>query len=102
MRCRDVELVVADAREHQVPDDVSVVYFGNPFSGAIFAAVVERLVRSVERKPRRLRVVYFNPVEHRTLIDAGFDVTKTVRGLRPGAEWSRSNSVRMYELRRRS
>jgi hypothetical protein len=98
LRCADVELVCSDALEYEIPEDVSVVYLGNPFSGPVFATVLERLLATVERNPRRLRIVYFNPVEERRLLDAGFRVTKAIRGLRPGAEWSRSNSTRLYEL----
>ncbi len=96
--CKDVQLVRSDVLEYDIPDDVSVVYLGNPFSGPILATVVERLMASVKRNPRRLRIVYFNPVEERRLLEAGLVLTKTVRGLRPGAEWSRSNSTRLYEV----
>jgi SAM-dependent methyltransferase len=98
VRCRDVELVCADALSYEIPDDVTVVYMGNPFSGPIFASVLQRLVASVERNPRRLRLLYFNPVEEATVLAAGFRHTKTARGLRPGREWSRTNSTRRYEL----
>jgi hypothetical protein len=96
--CQDVRLVTSDVLEYEIPDDLTVAYFHNPFQGPIFAAVVERLVVSVKRNPRRLRLVYLNPVEDRMLLDAGFRGTRRLRGLRPGSEWSRSNSTRMYEL----
>ncbi len=99
-RCHDVQLVHSDAREYEIPEDVSVVYLGNPFSGPVFATVLERLMATLERNPRRMRIVYFNPVEERRLLDAGFQITKIGRGLRPNAEWSRSNSTRLYEIRR--
>lgn len=98
LRCQDVTLVRADAREYAIPDDVTVVYFGNPFTGPIFEAVVRNLVASVERRPRVLRVLYFNPVEERLLLQAGFALVKRLRGMRPTREWSLSNSMRMYEL----
>jgi hypothetical protein len=41
---------------------VSVVFFANPFSGRIFATVVDRLLASVDRTPRLLTIIYFNPV----------------------------------------
>ncbi len=97
-RCQDVQLVHADALEYDIPDDVSVVYLGNPFSGPVLATVLERLLHTIERNPRRLRIVYFNPVEERRLLEAGFKITRTVRGLRPTEDWSRSNSTRLYEI----
>lgn len=99
-RCGDVQLVQADAREYDIPDDVSVVYFGNPFSGPVFETVLEHLMLTLKNNPRRMRIVYFNPVEERRLLEAGFKVTKVAHGLRPSAEWSRSNSTRLYELTR--
>lgn len=98
LRCQDVQLVLADALTYEIPDDVTVVYLGNPFTGSIFESVVRRLVESVERNPRRLRVLYFNPVEEKLLLAAGFRIVRRLRGMRPTAEWSRSNSMRMYEL----
>ncbi|HEV2061038.1 MAG TPA: class I SAM-dependent methyltransferase [Solirubrobacteraceae bacterium] len=94
----DVRLVRCDAREFAIPDDVTIVYLNNPFSGPIFAYVVESLLASVERSPRRLRIIYFNPVEERLLLDAGFRVVKVIGGLRPSTEWSRANSARLYEI----
>lgn len=98
LRCRDVRLVCADATQYAVPDDVTIVYMGNPFSGPIFAAVLAEIVASVRRKPRRLTLLYMNPVEEAQVLAAGFKCTKALRGLRPGREWSRSNSTRRYEI----
>ena len=50
--------------DYEVPDDVTVAFFDNPFVGRIFATVVDRLIASVDQAPRRLRIIYFNPVEH--------------------------------------
>lgn len=96
--CRDVRLVTSDVLDYAIPDDVTVAYLFNPFGGAIFASVAERLVRSVEAHPRRLRVIYLNPVEEPVLLGAGFRPVRRRRGFRPGAEWSRSKATVMYEL----
>jgi hypothetical protein len=98
LRAREVALVHGDVRDFDVPDDLTVAYIGNPFSGPIFQAVVEKLVESVARASRRLRVIYLNPVEEQRLLDAGFVPVRALRGWRPGAEWSRSNATRMYEI----
>ena len=96
--CKDVRVVSSDALTYRIPDDVSVAFFFNPFTGPIFASVVERLVASVERNPRALTVIYQNPIEERMLLDAGFRRVRRLRGMRPGREWSRSNSSARYEL----
>jgi Histone methylation protein DOT1 len=100
LRCADVELVVCDVLDYAIPDDVTVAFFANPFRGATFAAVVDRLLQSIDRRPRTLRLIYRNPVEHEHLMATGrFEVINRLRGMRPGADWSRSNSTTMYLAR---
>jgi hypothetical protein len=97
--CRDVRLIRADAAEFEIPDDVTVALFNNPFVGELFEAVIERLLASVDRNPRPLRIVYGNPVEEDALLRTGrVQPVRTLRGWRPGREWSRSNSYRLYEV----
>lgn len=97
LRCADVRLTTGDVLHYEIPDDVTIVFFANPFKGPIFQSVVDRLVRSLERNPRRLRVIYLNPVEERMLLEADFRRVRRLPGLRPGRAWSRSNSTVMYE-----
>jgi glycosyltransferase involved in cell wall biosynthesis len=97
LRCPRVELVTADVLSYRLPDDVTVVYFANPFTGPVFQAAVDELLASLERRPRRLRVIYSNPVEEQRLLAAGFRCVRAPRALRPTAEWARSNAIRMYE-----
>ena len=66
-----VEFVTADVLEYEIPDDLSVVYLYNPFTGLLFARFIERLLRSLERRPRPLRLVYNYPFEHDYLIASG-------------------------------
>ena len=99
LRCPDVRLISADATSFDIPDDVTVALFANPFGGELFETVVARLLESVDRRPRRLRIVYGNPVEEAALMRTGrVRPIRTLRGWRPGKEWSRSNSYRLYEV----
>lgn len=99
LRCKEVQLVNRDVLDYEIPHDVSVAYFGNPFTGDTFKAVIHRLLASVDHRPRRLRVIYFNPVEHEFLLATGrLRMIRRLRGFRPTAEWSRSNSTYMYEV----
>jgi SAM-dependent methyltransferase len=61
LACRDVELVCTDAANYEVPDDVTYVYMYNPFLGDVFRAALANLERSLERRPRRLRLIYVHP-----------------------------------------
>jgi SAM-dependent methyltransferase len=99
LRCRDVRLICSDALEFSIPDDVTVVYLYNPFVGDTFAKVMDRLVASYDSRPRLIRLVYTNPVEHERLVAMRrFRVVRKVRALRPNADWARSASTYTYEV----
>jgi hypothetical protein len=69
----------ADVRDWDIPPDASVFFLFNPFVGEVFEAFVERLTESQRRAPRAVRIVYANPVMHRSLIAAGFGVQRQMR-----------------------
>lgn len=97
LRCKDVMIVNADAVQYEIPDDVTVVFTHNALLGASFAAVVQNVLNSYDRRPRSLRIVYVNPVEEPALLSTGrIRMIRRLRGFRPGREWSRSNSCRVY------
>jgi hypothetical protein len=79
-RCQDIRLVTCDALDYEIPDDLTIAYFYNPFCGPIFQDVVDRLVASVVRTPRRLRLIYLNPVEEDMLLRSGFRQVRLLRG----------------------
>lgn len=68
LKCNDIELHTADAIEFELPDDVTIFFFNNPFTGEIFARVMEKIVASIEANPRHVRIVYRNPLEHEAVI----------------------------------
>ncbi|MDQ3276287.1 MAG: methyltransferase domain-containing protein [Actinomycetota bacterium] len=71
LRCRDVVLVRSDVMDYPVPDDVTVVFLYNPFRGETFAQAVDAVLASVDRNPRRMRIVYVNPCEEQALLGTG-------------------------------
>ncbi len=99
-RGRHIEIVNTDVTSWEVPADLSVVFLNNPFSGAIFSTCIERLIDSVDRHPRRLRLIYLFPLEHDRLIATGR--FRPVRRVRPRWPASSRDELRswtvMYEL----
>ncbi len=93
-RARDIRLVTCDVLEYEIPDDLTIAYLYNPFEGDVFQSVVDGLVASVQRRPRRLRVIYLNALEEQRLLDAGFREVRRLRGIRGDGPWR----ARMYEL----
>lgn len=63
------ELICEDVRDYRLRDDETLIYLFNPFAREATASVVRALEASLQRRPRRLQVVYRAP-EHRELFDA--------------------------------
>jgi SAM-dependent methyltransferase len=63
LACKDIEIVVADATSYDVPDNVTTIYFNNPFAGTILGNVLSRILASYKKSPRALRIVCNLPEE---------------------------------------
>jgi hypothetical protein len=65
--------VTADAASYPVGDDVTVVHMFNPFSGPVLTAAIDRVLESIDRSPRTVRLVYSNPREdgHASILGSG-------------------------------
>lgn len=85
-RCDHIALIQGDATEFDVPDDVTIIFLYNPFLGDIFNKVIAKIVQSLTRRPRSLRVFYIHPRMHDTLIGAGFSIER--QNVRPPYEWA--------------
>lgn len=71
LRAADVELTHCDIGRFEIPDDVTIVFLYNPFKGQILRDFASRLVESVDRAPRRVRVLYVNPEDEESLTASG-------------------------------
>jgi hypothetical protein len=81
LACQDVELVTMDAAEFRVPDDVTHAYFYFPFGGETFGRVLENIVESLDRRPRRLTLIYACPGQETRIRETGrFKLVRTSRG----------------------
>jgi SAM-dependent methyltransferase len=97
LRCQQIEVVTADALAYEVPDDVTIVYMCDPFRAQVFEAAIGRMIASIERNPRQLRLVYSMPVEGARLERMG--AARLVRyGRRPGRPWATAPDLAMYEI----
>ncbi len=55
--CRDIQLINADATKFPIPDDVTIIYFYNPFHGSTLSAVLDNIRASAKRMPRDILIV---------------------------------------------
>ena len=98
LRCRDVQVLTGDVAEYGLPDDVTVVFMADPFRGPVFDAAVARILASIDRQPRVIRLIYSNPVEGGRLERTGR--ARLVRlGRRKGRRWTTAPDLAMYEIR---
>jgi len=61
-KCFQLESCCADARQYAFPTEPVVLYLSNPLPRAGLARVMENLERSLEEHPRRVSVLYHNPI----------------------------------------
>lgn len=100
MRRCAIEIEQADATAWETPDDVTCVYMYNPVQGPLLEAVLRRLLESVDRRPRPVRVAYANPVDHELVLRLGRyrPAGRMATGWRPGRDWGRTQIVQFYEV----
>jgi SAM-dependent methyltransferase len=83
LRCRNVEFVTCDAVEYEVPDDMTYAYFFNPFMGEVFERVISNICRSMDRRPRRVVLIYARPIMEAAILRTGrFELVRSTTGLR--------------------
>jgi SAM-dependent methyltransferase len=89
-RCQDVDLVVGDAAELRIADDVNVCYLYNAFPRPVLERVLDNLDVSLAAHPRRMRLFYLELEEPGVIAAHGYREVRRIRRLRqfvrdPGA-----------------
>jgi len=94
------EVVRGDATSYCVPDNITVVFFYNPFGRDILRAALTKVIETYWRAPRRIQLVYMNPKEHELLMSTGWlrHSGNMYASWRPTAEWRRTQMVSFYEI----
>jgi len=98
LRCADIELLTVDALEWEVPDDLTVVYLYCPFPDEVLGPVLAKLIESLDRRPRSLRLLYnFSTTKNREIVMA----TGRARRVALSAPWylrAAYREISMYRL----
>lgn len=63
---RDIEFVCAPAQTYSL-DDATLIYMYNPFGSGIMQEVIAHLEQALAKRPRKLRIVYENPLQSAVL-----------------------------------
>lgn len=78
--CQNVEIITADVTTFKIPDDMTVAYFYYPFVGDTFQRVIDNIIASLDRRPRRVRLVYALPTMEPYILGTGrFQLRRSVR-----------------------
>jgi SAM-dependent methyltransferase len=99
----DTAVIESDVVDYKITPADRIFYFFNPFDEVVLSTVLRNIKRSLQEAPRKIWVVYYNPV-HRRVIDEQDDmfvhkcemtingcpflVYKNKRLMRPGAAHS--------------
>ena len=67
------EVLCEDATNYSIPDNAATFFFFNPFNEIIMLRVVKNILLSFKKYPRKIYVVYLNPVEKDIFLSAGFE-----------------------------
>ena len=66
------EIINCDASLYDIPGDVNVIYFFNPFGEKTMQHVVSNITKSYALKPRNIYVIYIIPVFEALFLRTGF------------------------------
>jgi precorrin-6B methylase 2 len=70
LKCKDIELLAADANTYALPHDVTVIFIYNSFIGEILSNVLDNIRQSLDESPRQITLVYANPRHFETELRA--------------------------------
>lgn len=59
-KTKNVVFEQCDAQDFNVPSDINIIYFFNPFIGSLLENVTRNIYSSYIKTPRKIYIVYFN------------------------------------------
>lgn len=62
-----------DAFYFEIPHDADILFLFNPFDEVIMSGVIENIETSLALHPRKLNIIYVNPLEKHLFLEAGFE-----------------------------
>ncbi len=66
-------IVNADAALFRIPDDATIFYMFNPFDAVVVGKVLNNILASVRAAPRRVYLIYANPIHERLVREKGLE-----------------------------
>lgn len=69
------KIINNDAFYFKIPDDVDYIFLFNPFDEIIMSGVANNIFKSLQNNPRKLTVIYVNPLHKNIFLKAGYKET---------------------------
>lgn len=66
------KIINNDAYTYAIPNDVDCIFLFNPFDDYLMKGVVRNILQSLAAHPRKIKIIYANPLNKSRFIDAGF------------------------------
>lgn len=67
------DVICADAALYQIQDYQNCFFFFNPFDEIVLLKVAKNILASLKEFPRKIYVIYLNPVHKEIFLSAGFE-----------------------------
>ena len=61
-----------DAFYFEIPDDADCIFMFNPFDEIIMSGVLENIEISLEKVPRKMTIIYANPLQKHLFLESGY------------------------------
>ena len=61
-----------DAFYFKIEKDVDCIFMFNPFDETIMSGVLENIETSLQKNPRKITVIYINPLQKHLFLESGF------------------------------
>ncbi len=71
-RCKVIKSYCHDAATFPLPETPLVLFFAHPFGDAVLDKFLQSLQRSMREKPRKVYVIYYDPICSDQFVGAGF------------------------------
>jgi len=71
-RCFSITSLCLDATQFALPPQAAVLFFYNPFEGPVMKTVLANIQRSCAEHPRKIILIYYNPLSADLIDELGF------------------------------
>ena len=67
------KVICSDAANYTIENDTNIFFFFNPFDEVVMLQVIKNILSSLKQNPRKVYVVYVNPLHKEIFLSAGFE-----------------------------